>query len=216
MTDNEDVVTIPRREWEELKRANERLAALAITDALTGISNYLAFSDRLDMILAEADRGRRFALAFIDIDNFKAFNDTYGHPEGDYVLREVAQVLKQRTRRVDFVARYGGEEFVVLLPDTDIQGARILADRLRQAVSELRLGDLPPVTVSIGICAYMPGHAGSREALVSCADKQLYAAKNAGRNQVSVCDHFDEDVRLDRDFEMVKDICRRARTEDGI
>jgi diguanylate cyclase (GGDEF)-like protein len=216
MSDNQDVVTIPRVEWEQLKIANERLAALAITDALTGISNYLAFTDRLELLMAEAERGRQFAFIFIDIDNFKVFNDTYGHPAGDLVLKKVAQTLKERTRRVDFVARYGGEEFVVLLPDTDVVGAEILADRLREAVAEMTVSNLPQVTISLGICAYARGHAHTREGLVDCADKQLYAAKEGGRNQVHVCDHFKLDEMLDRDLEMVKAFCQRAKTEPPI
>lgn len=215
MSENSDLVTIPRKEWEELKRANERLAALAITDALTGVSNYLAFTDRLDLLLAEAGRGRLFALVFLDIDNFKVFNDTYGHPAGDMILREVAQKMKKMTRRIDFMARYGGEEFVALLPDTDMMGAEILANRLREAVAGMKIEDYPQVTVSAGICAYARGHAHTREALVACADKQLYNAKHGGRNRVHVCDHFKIET-FDQDFEMVRSLCERARTEEGI
>jgi len=192
MSEDQDLITVPRVEWERLKKTNERLASLAITDALTGVGNYRAFTDRLDQLLAEADRGRSFSVVFVDIDHFKEFNDVYGHPTGDMVLHRVAQCLKSKMRRVDFVARYGGEEFVCLLPDTEIEGASTLAGRLCGAVAEMRIEDLPQVTVSIGVCSY--AHARTREDIVECAVQHLYKAKSAGRNQISVCE--DQNSRL--------------------
>ena len=122
----------------ELHRLYDALAEQARTDGLTGIANHRAFSDRLQQEIAKAVRyGTPLSLLMIDIDNFKPFNDTYGHPQGDKLLKEMAALLLASTREnVDLVARYGGEEFAVVLPNTPAEGAAHLAERLRGDVSE--------------------------------------------------------------------------------
>jgi diguanylate cyclase (GGDEF)-like protein len=172
-------------EIRQLIEANGKLAAQARTDALTGIDNYLGFQDRLQLVLAEAQRGRQFSFLLGDIDHFKVFNDTYGHQAGDKVLRMVAQSMKRVVRAVDFVARYGGEEFVLLLPDTDKEGASILANRIREKVSRMKHDYGHPITMCFGICTY--AHRQDSDGILGCADKHLYEAKNMGRNRVEVC-----------------------------
>lgn len=182
----------------------------ATTDALTGLFNRGALDERLEDELAKARRyGTPVSLLMIDIDDFKPFNDRYGHACGDRVLVHLAEVLSRSTReRVDVVARYGGEEFVVVLPSTASGGALAAADRLREslcideehsgaAVAErIRYavardgvpgtGDPPAtVTVSVGVAAY-PEHADSLERLLANADKALYLAKGLGKNRVEV------------------------------
>ena len=124
----------------------------------------------------------------IDVDNFKSFNDTYGHQAGDRVLQAVARVLDNEVRRVDHVARYGGDEFVVVAPTTSDDGLLMVAERLRQAVEATRIewkGQRLGVTVSIGVAVFF-GVKGAEEApkIIRVADEQLYAAKCAGRNRV--------------------------------
>jgi diguanylate cyclase (GGDEF)-like protein/PAS domain S-box-containing protein len=185
--DNRICFTSDLTHTRNLLEANDRLAAQARTDALTGIDNYLGFQDRMELVLAEAQRGRRFSFLLGDIDNFKVFNDTFGHQAGDKVLRMVAQAMKQAVRKVDFVARYGGEEFVLLLPDTDKEGAEILGNRIRERVTALKHDYDRPITMCFGVCTY--DHKQSREGLISCADKHLYDAKSHGKNRVEVCTH---------------------------
>jgi len=194
----------------ELHRLYEALAEQARTDGLTGIANHRAFSDRLEQEIAKAVRyGTPLSLLMIDIDNFKPFNDTYGHPQGDKLLKEMAALLLASTREnVDLVARYGGEEFVVVLPNTPAEGAAHLAERLRGDVSEddrsgldvaeaIRIAmvqtafegspDKPEVqvTVSVGVASF-PDHASSGEELVANSDKALYLAKRLGKNCVEL------------------------------
>lgn len=170
----------------KLKEANIKLAELAKTDALTQIGNYLAFKDRVDSLLLEAERGRRFSIVLADIDHFKRFNDAHGHHAGDHVLQSVASALRESIRKVDFVARYGGEEFVLLLPDTEPIWAHVVAERLRRSVSSLVL-PYGQVTMSYGVCSY--DHEHDRDSLVKCADRALYKAKGLGRDRVEICDH---------------------------
>ena len=172
----------------ELHRANEVLEQLAITDGLTRIHNHRFFQDQLTREVKRADRtGAPLALLVIDLDDFKRFNDEYGHETGDEVLQRVAEVLVEETRDADLVARYGGEEFVVLASDTDLEGAAALAEKLRLAVHlrplEISAGDTPSrITVSIGVAAY----SGDRSRLFRDADRALYEAKAAGKDCVVV------------------------------
>ncbi len=167
----------------ELERANARLRRLAATDGLTGVNNRAAFDARLG---EEYDRAVRYdhplSVVMLDVDHFKPFNDTFGHPAGDGVLRAVADHLGGTVRGTDFLARYGGEEFAVVLPDTDHAGAMVLAERLRQAVAGGRW-EKRPVTVSVGVATLGP-HTPDADALVQEADRALYASKLAGRNRV--------------------------------
>jgi diguanylate cyclase (GGDEF)-like protein len=162
--------------------ANERLARLAMSDPLTGLANHRAFRDALD---AEVERARRhsrpLALAVIDIDHFKSVNDTHGHIAGDQALVEVAARLTGSSRRGDVLARVGGEEFAWLLPETDLAGARRVAERARRAVAARPVGAIGRVTVSIGLAELAQATGGTD--LHRRADRALYAAKRAGRDR---------------------------------
>jgi len=130
----------------------------------------------------------------MDIDHFKGFNDSFGHPAGDFVLRSLANLLKNNARKIDILARYGGEEFAALLPGVDNKGARKTAERWRKAVqrASLKLHEKTfAVTISIG-CASYPHDAGSKAELIQKADQALYSAKESGRNQVRHCGDTEE------------------------
>jgi len=164
----------------------ERSAATMMSrhDQLTGLANRRAF----DAFLLESfNRARRYerplSLLTIDVDEFKAYNDAYGHPAGDEVLSAAAAVFAGIARDTDLVARIGGEEFAIVLPETTVGGARALAERVRQKVSELRLHRV--VTVSIGIAVLSSGTA-TASALLEQSDQALYVAKRGGRNRVVV------------------------------
>jgi diguanylate cyclase (GGDEF)-like protein len=160
---------------------------LAVTDGLTKLLLRRVLLERLDQELVRStDKGGQTALVLLDIDHFKSVNDTYGHPAGDAVLREVAARVKGSVRDVDVCGRYGGEEFVVLLPQTPLEGALLVAERIREAVKsrafELR-GDARIITVSLGVAVF-PAHGGNGRALIEAADAALYRAKEAGRDRV--------------------------------
>jgi two-component system cell cycle response regulator len=175
---------------ESTKADKARLEMLARTDPLTQLHNRRSLIERLS---EEVERVRRYGLMLsvlmIDIDHFKAVNDTYGHLVGDEVLRGVARVLQREARTVDVVARYGGEEFVLVLPETGEDGATALAERIRQRVAEQPLLrgeqiDWVRVTVSIGTATMPSPRAHSPETLIAAADEALYRAKSQGRNRV--------------------------------
>lgn len=169
---------------EELERANARLKALATTDGLTGVKNRVTFDGRLAEEFERAVRhGHPLSVVMLDVDFFKPFNDTFGHPAGDAVLRRVARILADTVRGTDVVARYGGEEFVVLLPDTDHAGAMVLAERLRRGVAA-GSWEQRPITISVGVSTLTPTTADAA-ALVEEADRALYRSKEAGRNRVT-------------------------------
>jgi diguanylate cyclase (GGDEF)-like protein len=166
---------------------HDQLRWQATVDELTGLANHRAFQDTLAAEVARLGRfGRPLSLAMVDIDNFKAINDTYGHQQGDLVLREVAAVLQRACRATDEPARYGGEELAVILPNTDLDGAHVVAEAIRRAVQALtvRFGDglSVGVTVSIGISA-LDDPAAEPAALIASADAALYEAKRAGKNR---------------------------------
>ncbi|MDH0290499.1 diguanylate cyclase [Pseudomonas sp. GD04087] len=175
---------------DELRELNNQLEAMSLTDALTGIANRRRFDQVLAQEWGHARRsGESLALAVVDVDWFKSYNDRYGHPAGDACLREIAQALATKVNRsTDLVARYGGEEFVFLAPMTDLAGVRGMANKLLQAVEALalphELSPLGRVSVSIGIAVALPVEEASAEGLVARADAALYEAKEQGRNQV--------------------------------
>ncbi len=162
-----------------------QLRRLAYKDGLTGVFNHRAFDD---MLYAEWERSRRygdpFALIMLDIDWFKKINDNFGHQIGDMVLTTIGGTIKQSIRKSDIAFRYGGEEFAVIMPNTALEQAGMLAERIRQAVEENDFGDDLSVTVSLGVSHYDDGIAA--EEIVSNADRGLYRAKNNGRNRVEV------------------------------
>ncbi|MDC6127838.1 diguanylate cyclase, partial [Burkholderia gladioli] len=174
------------------QRAEEQLRRLVRTDALTGLGNRRSFDTTLHVEWLRTQRtGRPLSLLFVDIDQFKAYNDHYGHPAGDEVLREVGRVLTRCAQRPsDEVARYGGEEFVVTLPDTDARGAAQFGERVRRTIYDLAIPHAAShygrVTVSIGIVTSGEAAASSDVAFVNLADTALYHAKTAGRNRI--CD----------------------------
>lgn len=177
---------------EDLQVKNSILENLAMTDPVTGLHNHRYFQERLNEELARAAReGRPLALAIVDLDRFKNVNDTYGHQAGDFVLRQVGDILRTGLRDGDVVARYGGEEFAVILPGLNRNGAWTVIDRLRKRVAarEMRLPDgrTLRVTCSAGVADF-PDGAPDRESLVTRADLALYRAKALGRNRVEAAD----------------------------
>jgi len=176
----------------DLKRKSDLLESLARLDGLTRIPNHRTFQDTLQH---EWLRGRRFgwrlAVIMADVDCFKQYNDNYGHGAGDECLRQVAAALGDAIRRpADFLARYGGEEFVALLPQTDVDGARQTAERMRAGVEAEAIRHefssvAPVITVSLGFASEVPTDDTTPAAVVDAADRALYRAKRGGRNRVS-------------------------------
>jgi diguanylate cyclase (GGDEF)-like protein len=170
---------------------HETVERQAVTDELTGLSNRRRFQETLSSEVARSQRfDQGLGLVMLDIDNFKAVNDTYGHQQGDLVLREVARVLKESSRAIDLPARYGGEELAVVLPGTDLEGAYDLAERVREGIEALEfplIGDDGAsgsirITASLGAAAMGDQIEDVRD-LVAAADAALYRAKRAGKNQ---------------------------------
>lgn len=175
---------------EALEQANRRLELLAITDGLTGLANRRRFNEVLETEWKRALRTRTpIGLAMIDIDQFKLYNDHYGHLGGDACLRRVASVLSSGQRvAADLAARYGGEEFALVLPSTDLAGTQVVAERLRRQVQELQephaLAMHRVVTISVGIASFVPSDDSTPAQWLEVADAALYQAKHHGRNQV--------------------------------
>ncbi|MDR2577782.1 MAG: diguanylate cyclase [Chitinispirillales bacterium] len=164
---------------------------LSMTDQLTEIPNRRSFDSRISMEWRRAIREKTsISLLMLDVDRFKAYNDAYGHQQGDMVLKAVAQSIESDLKRPgDFAARWGGEEFVALLANTDLNGALEVAERIRANIEKLNItnekcSNTPPITISIGVECQTPDHNASLSKFISAADHALYQAKAAGRNRV--------------------------------
>jgi diguanylate cyclase (GGDEF)-like protein len=158
----------------------------AVTDGLTGLANRSRFQDLLG---SEMEQVRRYqypvGLIMLDIDNFKSINDTYGHPQGDLVLRHVARIVRENSRDADSPARYGGEEMALILPHTDLEGSHAIAERVRTSIEALRISRLDGqgtlrITASLGVAASSDGF---KDGLIAEADAALYEAKRGGKNR---------------------------------
>ena len=174
----------------QLEQANEQLQSISMLDGLTGIKNRRFFDEKIEREWGRAIRSNKsLALLTIDIDHFKQFNDTYGHLLGDECLKHVARVIQDSVARPsDAVARYGGEEFMVILPETDIEGAMHIAEEIRQAIETRSFeieGDHYRLTASIGVASARPIYGSSCQSLVSESDRALYQSKKRGRNCVT-------------------------------
>lgn len=172
-----------------MKRAilYQSVQELAISDSLTGLFSRRYYLERFKEEIERSQKfGYKFSCLMLDIDNFKDYNDRYGHLVGDAILKEMARTVKENMRQIDLVGRYGGEEFLIILTETDKEKARLAAERLRQSVEQQRIRvydeDLM-VTVSIGISTY-PDDGKEIEPLIDNADTALYEAKRTGRNRV--------------------------------
>jgi diguanylate cyclase (GGDEF)-like protein/PAS domain S-box-containing protein len=197
-------ITLRRRAEGALRQANKTLQRLSDMDGLTEVSNRRRFDDVLKIEWKRANRSYSpLSLIFCDIDYFKLFNDTYGHQAGDECLRAVARVIRANVHRPeDLVARYGGEEFILVLPNTDMEGAFHLAETIREALARKRITHRlspihPYITLSLGISSIIPNQctdsellAGMPDALVKLADQALYKAKQRGRNRTETADSF--------------------------
>jgi diguanylate cyclase (GGDEF)-like protein len=167
------------------------LERLSVTDRLTELFNHGYLHQRLDQELQRASRfDRPLSVVMLDIDDFKGYNDRFGHPKGDDVLRDVSALIRENLREMDIAARYGGEEFVVVLPETDAAGAHLVAERIRASVAgHLFAGEdeQHPVhkTVSVGVASF-PQHALGIDGLVERADSAMYRAKRAGKDRVEM------------------------------
>jgi diguanylate cyclase (GGDEF)-like protein len=166
----------------------------AVTDALTGLGNRHWMQEMFERELARTQQsGHTLCLMMVDVDNFKRFNDQYGHISGDRVLVAVGDVLREHVRPTDLIARFGGDEFAILLPGADLAQAEQTAGRLRTQVEQLAPSDLVmPVTISVGVTSCTGGD--DLAALLQRADEAMYGAKAQGRNRVVVNEPSDEDV----------------------
>jgi len=171
-------------------RMYEKIKRFAIADGLTGLHNHRYFQEQLEK---EYSRARRFnlslAMIMLDLDDFKTINDTYGHQQGDIILKDVGMLMKRSVRDIDLVARYGGEEFSVILPETPKKNAIVVAERIRQAINDHQFHlDSGPieVTASLGVSGHPDDDINNKVDLIAKADEALYAAKRNGKNRVSL------------------------------
>jgi len=171
------------RDISELKIMNENLQKMAITDNLTGIYNRHKFEE---IIKIEMERSYRFdsplSLIMVDIDHFKRVNDTYGHDEGDNVIKNIVDIISENIRHLDIFVRYGGEEFIVLCPQTESNGAAVLAEKLRGTVESKKIDVIGNITCSFGVTSYIKDE--GKSAFIKRLDGALYRAKDEGRNRV--------------------------------
>ena len=176
---------------QQLKKANRQLREMAFRDGLTGLYNHRYFQDLMNHELSRARRYKKpLSLIMLDLDHFKKINDEYGHPVGDIVLKEVSRAIQNTIRDCDIAARYGGEEFVVVLPETELKGAAVVAERLRKTVELLKItaNDLCiNATISVGLACNLESQGiKEKSEIISEADSALYNSKNTGRNKISI------------------------------
>jgi len=181
---------------EKLEQANKEAEEMARLDGLTGIPNRRCMDEYLTNEWQRALREKtEISVVLLDIDFFKVFNDTYGHQSGDDALARVARCLKKQIHRpADMVARYGGEEFLIILPDTPVQGAFSLAEKMCQHIHELEIPNSssnisPYLTISCGVSSIIPEESIPLDRVIHFADKALYQAKHKGRNRVTIMQH---------------------------
>jgi diguanylate cyclase (GGDEF)-like protein len=165
-----------------------KVEVLAITDPLTGLYNRRYFDNVLQKELTQRKRyGQSVTCLMMDIDHFKQVNDTYGHEAGDFVLKEIAELLKTHLREVDTIARWGGEEFIVMMPHTDIHGAFVPASRILKTIADKTFDKIPDVHITVSIGLACTGETQNiPDILVNAADLALYEAKKKGRNRIEV------------------------------
>ncbi|NOY76502.1 MAG: diguanylate cyclase [Calditrichaeota bacterium] len=174
---------------EQLDEARKELQQLAITDGLTGLFNYRYFRSQLDHELERARRHNlELSLIMTDIDFFKSYNDTNGHPAGDVVLKTIADAVRENIRKIDIPCRYGGEEFILILPDTGKKAAVVVADKIRDLIEKMPFKNQEKqpngkLTISIGVATF-PEDGETSDELVENVDANLYKAKQSGRNKV--------------------------------
>jgi len=167
-----------------IKILSAKLSKIAYTDSLTHIYNRLHFAHFLDVEIDKAKRyGSKFSIIFFDLDHFKKVNDNFGHMVGDEVLEEITKLVSRANRSADIFARYGGEEFIILTPETDINGALIHAERLRNEIEKYEFDKVGHITSSFGVTEFIT-EKDTVETLLDRADKALYLAKEYGRNRV--------------------------------
>ena len=164
------------------------LNTLVRTDELTGLFNFRHFQYSIDLEMERARRsGHAVALLMLDLDHFKELNDRYGHECGNFILKQVSHIIQKALRRLDIPCRYGGEEFAVILPDTSLNAAINLANRLRQSIEEMALefnGNKLSVTTSVGVDVYKSNDKDDVHRFIARTDAWLYEAKRSGRNRV--------------------------------
>jgi diguanylate cyclase (GGDEF)-like protein len=192
VTEEQSLSSKYRQEAEE----KERAAFLATTDAMTGLRNFRSFTSQVvSEITSSISNHETMGLVIIDVDRFKKFNDTYGHQQGDEVLKVVAKTLKDTVRKTDFLARYGGEEFVVILPKTDLTGVELVCEKMRAQIEAAKVpninepGSVLSVTASFGAICITPEFMNQNnnqdyKFFLEFSDKNLYQAKEGGRNRV--------------------------------
>ena len=187
---------IVKKTLDNIKNKNMALKSefykkLSNSDDLTGLANQRYFKNMLEQEIERAERyARPLSLMMLDIDNFKICNDTYGHLFGDVVLKQISLLIKKNTRGIDLVARYGGEEFTVILPETPVEEAVVVAERVRDGIERFRFKTdegtpVNSITVTIGVSSF-PDRAKTYKELIKTADEALYAGKTSGKNRIII------------------------------
>jgi len=188
---------------EALLKSYSEVSRLAVTDQLTGLYNRYYIFNKLNDEIKRAKRFQRsFCVILMDIDNFKNINDKFGHDVGDFVLFEVAEVLREITRSIDTVGRLGGEEFIVICPNTDIVGGKITAEKIRSSIEKLHIPHVGKITVSVGVAEFT-GDETAHE-LIKSADLALYKAKRSGKNKVELFSKRGNIIRFGIDLLQIK------------